>query len=597
MLKKVSGPKCRRGEDNKDDGGNLCYFAFRFGFCQESICTCLEEGEPEKLPSVKNGDEVVANDLVDVDLNRLYEVPEGIVTVPPDYDEDSVKTRDENDKMCYIYRGLTDRQDGLESCKKQCQATLDKAEEEGTPSYIPDIGTSFFPPGRALTAGADMLLTGAEMVNWVYKKNEDLAVAFEWWLSPCGGTDLVPDDIKQAYDILSQVPAGRSRFKGPKNIKKGSGKKGDEGNPTDRSAPRPAGGHNPNPKPTPTPTPKPKCSVPKTSETQQLGALHNTLQLLECDSNDKTVTTHMVVTSLTYAANAKPTGVTGTCKETHTQACYHYSSANVNNPHWSTLKCPQEAASTARARGPGVPAPKATDTWKSEHIGRWRHKSHRDEPDCDMDEWPPFYLLSQTSDTFKQSGVDRTGQRMRWLKGDHNTGAARQWRVVCFGPAHDGMTIDDFYKMVKEGKEGPKAVTADITRSNVRDGEITVEERLMHDLPQVDLKVFFDGLKQDYITLKLIPCRGRITIEADKIEERLGEDVITEEEVIAQEGAWGTALDIHYIRQLYRGFGWPLAFRKDEAFNAVDQLMDKLAEHRNEWEPTEEDWDDDDHWC
>ncbi|QPC78100.1 hypothetical protein HYE68_008852 [Fusarium pseudograminearum] len=144
-----------------------------------------------------------------------------------------------------------------------------------------------------------------------------------------------------------------------------------------------------------------------------------------------------------------------------------------------------EAASTARARGPGVPAPKATDTWKSEHIGRWRHKSHRDEPDCDMDEWPPFYLHSQTSDTFKQSGVDRTGQRMRWLKGDHNTGAARQWRVVCFGPALDGMTIDNFYKMVKEGKEGPKAVTADITRSNVEvDAEVRPELTLTYEFDE-----------------------------------------------------------------------------------------------------------------
>ncbi|RGP79361.1 glycoside hydrolase family 18 [Fusarium longipes] len=73
-----------------------------------------------------------------------------------------------------------------------------------------------------------------------------------------------------------------------------------------------------------------------------------------------------------------------------------------------------------------------------------------------MDEWPYLYLLSETSDTFKQSGVDRTSQRMRWLKDDYNTGA-RQWRGVCFGPTLDGMTIDDFYKLVKNGKEGPKA--------------------------------------------------------------------------------------------------------------------------------------------
>ncbi|EXL94635.1 hypothetical protein FOIG_12484 [Fusarium odoratissimum NRRL 54006] len=79
--------------------------------------------------------------------------------------------------------------------------------------------------------------------------------------------------------------------------------------------------------------------------------------------------------------------------------------------------------------------------------------------------------------------------------------------------------------------------------------------------------------------------------------EAWGKYIWLNEEVIAQEEAWGTALDIQYIRQLYQGFGWLLAFRRDEAFDAVDQLMDKLAEHRNEWEPTEEDWDDDDHWC
>ncbi|WZH44224.1 uncharacterized protein QYS62_005243 [Fusarium acuminatum] len=130
---------------------------------------------------------------------------------------------------------------------------------------------------------------------------------------------------------------------------------------------------------------------------------------------------------------------------------------------------------------------------------------------------------------------------------------------------------------------------------NVRDGEITLEESLMHDLPQIDLKMFFNGFKQDYITLKIIPCRGRITIEADHCEER-GE-IITEEDVIAQEEAWGADLDIQYIRQLYRGFGWPLAFRRDEAFDAVDQLMKRLAEHRDEWEPTEEEWGEYDHWC
>jgi hypothetical protein len=129
---------------------------------------------------------------------------------------------------------------------------------------------------------------------------------------------------------------------------------------------------------------------------------------------------------------------------------------------------------------------------------------------------------------------------------------------------------------------------------NVRDGEITVEDCKVQDGPQVDLKEFFSGLKQAYITMQLVPCRGRITIEAHRVEEK--GQVITEQEVIAQEKAWGTHLDIQYIRQLYRSYGWPQAFSRDKAFDAVDQMMDKLPEHRGEWEASEEDWDED-HWC
>ena len=35
--------------------------------------------------------------------------------------------------------------------------------------------------------------------------------------------------------------------------------------------------------------------------------------------------------------------------------------------------------------------------------------------------------------------------------------------------------------------------------------------------------------------------------------------------------------------QLYRGFGWPHAFRKDEALQAVDELMEKLKGKRYDW--------------
>jgi hypothetical protein len=105
-----------------------------------------------------------------------------------------------------------------------------------------------------------MLATAAEMASYIYPANEDPAGAFSWWLSPCGGTDLVPDEIKKVFDILNSLPDGVSSFRVPKNIPKGSGRKGDSGNPHDQSTPRapgqiPGGGF------------KPKCRVPVSKQT------------------------------------------------------------------------------------------------------------------------------------------------------------------------------------------------------------------------------------------------------------------------------------------------------------------------------------------
>ncbi|KAM0228962.1 hypothetical protein ACHAPO_010369 [Fusarium lateritium] len=120
---------------------------------------------------------------------------------------------------------------------------------------------------------------------------------------------------------------------------------------------------------------------------------------------------------------------------------------------------------------------------------------------------------------------------------------------------------------------------------NVRDGEITDEENKFQQSDPVDIKEYFNGLKEAYRNLILIPYPGRVTIEVLHPVDELPEGkTVTEEEVIAQEQWWPTYLDIQYIRQLYRGFGWPNAFRKDEAFRAVDRLMEKLPEDRLGWE-------------
>lgn len=120
---------------------------------------------------------------------------------------------------------------------------------------------------------------------------------------------------------------------------------------------------------------------------------------------------------------------------------------------------------------------------------------------------------------------------------------------------------------------------------NVEEGEI-IEDMINYSIVgSYDIRSYFDGLKDAYRTLKLIPCVGRVTIEAWKVGERDG--MISEEEYHAQETtrSWGTDLDVQFIRQIYRQHGWPHAFRKDDARNAVDDLMASLeTAGRHGWE-------------
>ncbi|KAH7182357.1 uncharacterized protein B0J16DRAFT_356360 [Fusarium flagelliforme] len=132
---------------------------------------------------------------------------------------------------------------------------------------------------------------------------------------------------------------------------------------------------------------------------------------------------------------------------------------------------------------------------------------------------------------------------------------------------------------------------------NVRDGEIMQEDNKVQDVEPVDLREYLNGLKQAYINLDLIPCRGKLIFEVIDFNELPEGQRVTEDEVIAQQGDWGTDLDIHYVKQLYRDCGWPDAFRRDEAFDAVDAIMDKIRDHRYEWETDDFDGGGEGHWC
>jgi hypothetical protein len=165
---------------------------------------------------------------------------------------------------------------------------------------------------------------------------------------------LVPDELKKVFDTLNQVISGIS-YKQPKNLKKGSGKKGHDGNPAskDRKPPPKAGVQKPKRK---------KCNVKKSQSTTRLGKAKNTLRIQSC-SGDVTRATDTIVVEATWGAGVVPTAVPITRICDHNlapQACYHYSSAIDVNPQWKTLACPH---TTTRYRLDGS----RTKTWQAQH--------------------------------------------------------------------------------------------------------------------------------------------------------------------------------------------------------------------------------------
>ncbi|GIZ49129.1 hypothetical protein CKM354_001216600 [Cercospora kikuchii] len=119
---------------------------------------------------------------------------------------------------------------------------------------------------------------------------------------------------------------------------------------------------------------------------------------------------------------------------------------------------------------------------------------------------------------------------------------------------------------------------------DVLHGEITEEIVRCDTVSFVEVEPFFEDLKEKYRSLQLIPCPGRITCEAHGIPERSEE--IAEVEVLAQKDVWfgGSDLDWQYVRQVYRQFGWPDEFRRDEAFAFLEGFMERNGHRPGDWE-------------
>ncbi|OBT63858.1 hypothetical protein VE03_06561, partial [Pseudogymnoascus sp. 23342-1-I1] len=518
------GKGCISGRDDTVNSADLCQFACAYGFCPESLCTCLEydtlEPYPIEIPNIN----VKAWDESDVDINRLCkfsckygycpgdtcEVIETVINWRDGFDYGDPQYL--NLDKCLIYRDGR-ANDYTDTCKKYCQPILDAAEPGSTTNYgcsgfveaskvipwtsnvspkgsIPgecicnnwllneiadfvlealpliaqfackllmsvfhivlDIGSYLIPPLRIIETGLDALTMAAQMLDYIYSEGESPAEAFDWWLSPCG-PNILPDDVNKVFEILSQVSLSKSSYKQPKNIAKGSGRKGDKGNPKSPSKPRPTttsgGGSTSN-----GPSRTPSCKIKPGESTTRVMAPRHTLRIQSCVA-DTTHRTEWVVTSAIYHANPTTLTIKGECDKQNPQACYHYSSVIRNRPIWSTLTSPPEAATTAY-RNDGF----ATATWEKIHNGG--------DP----------YLMGPNDPAYLQGGKDTTGQVIRYLPGTQNGRAAKMWQSSCFSPVIKALSNDDLRKAVENANAKDRVVQV-LGETTITQAVITVINR------------------------------------------------------------------------------------------------------------------------
>jgi hypothetical protein len=150
--------------------------------------------------------------------------------------------------------------------------------------------------------------------------------------------------------------------------------------------------------------------VPPAKSTMIQGRLLNTLMSQSCVAAGGGTSTTMkevkVVASVVFGPT--PTIVELTCKKEWGQACYALCSAVAHNNQWAAIPCVNGKSKQDEDSRPG-PA-----EYYRQHVSSWRDATNRKEPECDVDEFPPLYLLDKNSVETTNVGK-KGGQVMRYM--------------------------------------------------------------------------------------------------------------------------------------------------------------------------------------
>lgn len=385
---------------------------------------------------------------------------------------------------------------------------------------ILEVGINFIPGGEVLTVAgravqgaktfAENGLEAADFFdNWVGDACGVPDWNFDLWTALLGGPDSLGTSVGCLRKNKSKCkrqgpvpdPPKKSHAEKPEPTTKTTApiSESDAGSTIDSNAvpstPPPTSAPTSAPSPSTTSGPSSSSSACPNGKRAGLKRASNVIISSEC--NQGVLTTHKyTITSISWQANPQPLQVKATCSAKWTQACYHYSSVIRENPSFSTLTCPPEAATYTKGR---VSAPDATGTWAAEHNGgykdkrnvndeEWRNKKYRTtKGQCDMDEYPPAYLLTPRDQAHMLAGKDRDGQMVRWLPGPQNQGAGSMWRGACFYPPLNELSSQQIIDMANDNTKnfGLQSSVSQATHTEYKVG-ITVAQRPEFTIAQWD---------------------------------------------------------------------------------------------------------------
>ncbi|KAM0232069.1 hypothetical protein ACHAPO_008103 [Fusarium lateritium] len=121
---------------------------------------------------------------------------------------------------------------------------------------------------------------------------------------------------------------------------------------------------------------------------------------------------------------------------------------------------------------------------------------------------------------------------------------------------------------------------------NAKDGEIVDSDIRGDSEDPVDIQVYFNSLKERYRKLELFPGPpDSVTQEYEEMPEC--DETITEAEFLEQGPKISVVENVDFGRKLYRRFGWPDSFQREECWKEVERLQGEMNDmDETIWEGT-----------